>query len=109
MSGFETDCQSVKSMLDAGDEFLLLDCREEDEWNYVHIDGATLLPLSEIQDRIGELESHRSSDIVVYCHHGGRSLQVTLWLKQQGFRSVRNMSGGVDAWAQLIDPVLPRY
>lgn len=109
MSSIETDCQSVKSKLDAGDDFLLLDCREQPEWNHVHIDGATLLPMSEIQNRVGELDDHRSRDVVVYCHHGGRSLQVAMWLQQQGFASVQSMAGGIDVWAQEIDTSLPRY
>ena len=109
MSAIETDCQSVKSKLDAGDEFLLLDCREQHEWDHVHIEGATLLPMSEIQTRVGELDDHRDKDIVVYCHHGGRSLQVAMWLQQQGFSNALSMAGGIDVWAQQIDSGLPRY
>lgn len=105
----EIDCQSVKSKLDASANFLLLDCREQQEWDHVHIDGATLIPMSEIQDRVGELDDHRDREIVVYCHHGGRSLQVAMWLAQQGFRNVLNMTGGIDAWAQQVDPDLVRY
>ena len=109
MPAITIDCQNVKSKLDSAKNFLLLDCREQDEWNYVHIEGATLLPMSEIQDRVGELNDYRSSDIIVYCHHGGRSLQVAQWLQQQGFNSVLSMSGGIDTWAQKIDSRLARY
>lgn len=109
MPSIETDCQSVKSRLDTGDEFLLLDCREQNEWDHVRIDGATLLPMSEIQERVAELDDHRDRDIVVYCHHGGRSLQVAMWLQQQGFSNALSMAGGIDVWAQQIDPGLPRY
>ena len=105
----ETDCQTVQSRLASGDDFVLLDCREQNEWDHVHIEGATLLPMSEIQERVGELDEHTHRDMVVYCHHGGRSLQVAQWLQQQGFGRVLSMSGGIDVWSQEIDSSLPRY
>ena len=67
------------------------------------------LPMSEIERRVGELESHRQREIVVFCHHGGRSLQVTTWLRQLGFENVKSLAGGIDNWAVVIDPKLPRY
>lgn len=108
-SAFEIDCRTVKSKLDAEHQFLLLDCREADEFRHVHIKGATLLPMSEIQNRVAELQSARDGEIVVYCHHGMRSLQVAMWLQTQGFINVKSLAGGIDAWSQLIDPALPRY
>ncbi|MEZ6047045.1 MAG: rhodanese-like domain-containing protein [Planctomycetaceae bacterium] len=102
-------CEQVKAKLDNDDHFLLLDCREEDEFQAVHIDGATLVPMSQIQERVGELEDKKAGEIVVYCHHGGRSLRVTNWLRQQGFDKAINMSGGIDEWSLKIDPTLPRY
>jgi rhodanese-related sulfurtransferase len=109
MNPLEIDCAAVKAKLDAEDEFLLLDCREQDEYETVRLAAATLVPMSEIQERVGELELHQQKEIVVYCHHGARSLQVTIWLKQQGFANVRSMSGGIDEWAQIIEPGMPRY
>jgi rhodanese-related sulfurtransferase len=105
----DTNCQAVKGRLDAGDDFLLLDVREQSEFEIASIEGSMLLPMSEIQQRIGELEPHKDKDIVVLCHHGGRSHQVTMWLTQQGYNSVQNMSGGIDVWAQSIDPSIARY
>ncbi|MBL8816673.1 MAG: rhodanese [Planctomyces sp.] len=105
----ETDCATVHSKLTSGAPFLLLDCRETQEWNAGRINGATLLPMSELRDRVGELEPHRNQEIVVYCHHGGRSLRVTMWLRQQGFSNVLSMAGGIDQWSQQIDPAIPRY
>jgi rhodanese-related sulfurtransferase len=105
----EIDVHAVQAMLVAGDDFLLLDCREKDEHELVRIGGSTLLPMSEIQARAAELESHRQRRIVVHCHHGGRSLRVTQWLRGQGYAGVQNMTGGIDQWAVEVDPALPRY
>ena len=105
----EVDVRFVKSLIDQGDEFLLLDCREHDEYALVHIEGARLIPMSELMARVEELRDHVNGRIVVHCHLGGRSHQVTQWLIQQGFRGAQNMMGGIDAWAIEIDPQLPRY
>jgi len=105
----EVDCRSVKERLDRGEAFLLLDCREADEFAFVRIEGAMHLPMSELPRRAVELEAHRAAPIVVLCHHGVRSLKVSLWLRGQGFADVRSMSGGIDAWSREIDPGLPRY
>ncbi|MEX2141161.1 MAG: rhodanese-like domain-containing protein [Pirellulales bacterium] len=99
----------VKELLDAGGDFLLLDCREPDEHATVHIKQAMLLPMSELPNRLDELASHRERQIVVHCHHGGRSMRVTKWLREQGFASAQSMAGGIDQWAVEIDPTLPRY
>ena len=105
----EIDCQTVKSMKDAGKDFLLLDCRDPDEYEKVHLDGAKFIPMEQLSGRVVELEPYRQRPIVVHCHFGGRSLQVTEWLRSQGFAKAQNMSGGIDAWATQIDPNLPRY
>lgn len=109
MNSLEIDCAGVKAKLDAGGEFLLLDCREKIEFDHVRIEGATLLPMSELTQRLDELRPHKEREIVVHCHHGVRSLQVTLWLRQQGFADVKSMAGGIDHWAQTIDPGMKRY
>jgi rhodanese-related sulfurtransferase len=96
-------------MKTAGEKFLLLDCREKDEFETARIDGSVLIPMSELQGRVAELESQREEHIVVHCHHGGRSLRVTHWLRNQGFAKVQNMAGGIDQWSQEIDPDVPRY
>ena len=105
----EVTCQSVKERLDAIDDFLLLDCREREERAVVAIEASTLLPMSEIQRRAAELEELRERSVVVYCHHGGRSLQVAQWLRQNGYTQAQSMSGGIDQWAIEIDASLPRY
>ena len=105
----EIDPAAVKRLLDSSEDMLLLDCRESDEHATVHIREATLLPMSELANRAGELAVHRDRHIVVHCHHGGRSLRVTKWLREQGFDKVQSMAGGIDQWAVEIDPSLPRY
>jgi adenylyltransferase/sulfurtransferase len=104
----EIDVTLVKQMLDAGESFTLLDCREPGEHQTANIAGAKLIPMREIPGKLAELEP-RNAHIVVHCHHGGRSLRVTQWLREQGFPNVQNMSGGIDAWSQIIDPKVPRY
>ncbi len=105
----EIDCGRVQQKRRTESDMLLLDCREQPEWNLVRIEGATWIPMSEITRRVEELNDWKNRDVVVYCHHGVRSLQVAAWLEQQGFSRVRSMTGGIDAWARDIDPALPRY
>ncbi len=105
----EIDCRSVKQKLDVAGDFLLLDCREADEFAIANIPGAKLLPMSEIADRLSELEPHRQHPIAVHCHHGGRSLRVVRWLREQGYSQAQNMTGGIDEWSTEIDPRVPRY
>ncbi|MCH8921664.1 MAG: rhodanese-like domain-containing protein [Planctomycetes bacterium] len=105
----EIDCPSVKAKIDAGESFLLLDCRESGEHALVHIAGDRLLPMSEMMTRAGGLEPHRDEPIVVYCHLGLRSREVAAWLRQRGFPRVQSMTGGIEQWAVEIDPTLRRY
>ncbi|MFO0906020.1 MAG: rhodanese-like domain-containing protein [Pirellulales bacterium] len=106
---WEVDVVAVKQMLDEKADFLLLDCREQPEYQTAKIAGAVLTPMSEIQQRLGELDAHRQRRIVVHCHHGGRSLRVARWLREQGFPQAQSMAGGIDAWSLQIDSQVPRY
>jgi len=105
----EIDVHSVKALIDEGEDFLLLDCREPDEFSFARIPNSKLIPMKLIPGRVQELEAMRDKRIVVHCHHGGRSLRVTHWLRQQGFRQVQNMAGGIEDWSLQIDPTVPRY
>jgi len=105
----ETDVQTVAAMQRSRDKFVLLDVREEDEYALTKIEGSRLIPMSQLQLRLGELEEFRDQRIVVHCHHGGRSMQVTQALRNIGFRNVQNMAGGIDQWSQQIDPTVARY
>jgi adenylyltransferase/sulfurtransferase len=105
----EVDCQSVKRELSAGGDLVLLDCREPLEFQAARIDQAQFLPMSEITARLAELAPHADRRIVVFCHHGGRSLRVAHWLRGQGFSKAQSMTGGIDRWACEIDASVPRY
>lgn len=87
----------------------LIDCREEDEYAVASIPGAKLVPMSQIVERVGELSDLRDARVIVHCHHGGRSLRVARWLREQGFSQAQSMAGGIDGWALEIDPSTPRY
>jgi rhodanese-related sulfurtransferase len=109
MLPIDIDVRSVKQLQDKGENFVLLDCREPSEVATAHINGSLTIPMREIPARLAELEPHKAGRIVVHCHHGGRSLRVTQFLRQQGFDQSQNMAGGIDAWSLEIDPTVPRY
>lgn len=95
---------------DSEDVIRLVDCREEDEFALCRIPGAELKPLSRFPEeaRNGLLSDH-DRPVVVYCHHGMRSLQATNYLRQLGYDRVWSMTGGIDAWSRDIDPDVSRY
>lgn len=95
----EIDVQTLKEMMDSGESFVLLDVRDPDEFEQMNIPGAVLLPLGELQDRVGELDPQAKT--VVMCLSGGRSARATEFLMKQGFRDVCNLKGGILAWQQL--------
>lgn len=100
----------LKAKLDAGEDFLLLDVREPNEWEIARIDGAHLLPLSKFADEWETtLSDHREKPIVVHCKMGGRSQRVCEFLAAQGFSDLANVAGGITAWADHIDPTIPKY
>ncbi len=108
----EIDAQTVAGILQdetAAAKMLLVDCREQSEYEICQIGGSQLIPMNEIPHRLGELESHRAQSIVVHCHHGGRSLRVVEYLRENGFPTAQNMTGGIDLWSQQIDDTVPRY
>ena|SRR5437762_2910220 len=108
MLPLDIDVRTVKQMLDRGERFVLLDCRENSEVATARIAGTLHIPMRETPARITEL-GPKQSRIIVHCHHGGRSQRVTQFLRQQGFDQAQNMAGGIDAWSQEIDSTVPRY
>ncbi|HXB62608.1 MAG TPA: rhodanese-like domain-containing protein [Acidobacteriaceae bacterium] len=87
---------------------LLLDCREPLEYEMARIEGGVLMPMGDVPSRAHQ-ELDPDEHIVVVCHHGQRSLNVALWLRQQGFENAQSLSGGIEEWARTIDPMVPRY
>lgn len=92
-----------------GEDFLLLDVRQQREWEVTHIEGARLIPLNELESRIDEIAEWKDRKVVVHCHHGVRSLNATALLRQKGFTNVHSLAGGIDAWSMLVDPGVARY
>jgi adenylyltransferase/sulfurtransferase len=90
-----------------GSDLVLIDVREPHEWDIAHIEGARLIPLGQLPERLGELDGH--ADIVTHCHHGARSMKALALLKGAGFARVRSLAGGIDAWADRIEVGMPRY
>jgi len=86
---------------------VIVDVREPWEFERCRIEGSRLIPLGELTRRLSELPTDR--DLVLVCHHGSRSFRAAAWLAQNGFPRAHNLAGGVDAWAQLVDPAMPRY
>lgn len=86
---------------------VLLDVREAWEFALCNLPGSLHIPMHLVPSRSGELNP--DDEIVVVCHHGGRSMQVGMFLERQGFASLTNLAGGVAAWADEVDPGLPRY
>jgi adenylyltransferase/sulfurtransferase len=97
----------LKRMLDRGAPLFLLDVREPYEWQICRISGATLIPLGQLPARMSELSI--TDDMVVFCHNGGRSAKAVEFLRKHGFSKVRNLKGGILAWADQVDPSMPRY
>lgn len=89
------------------DKPVLLDVREPWEYDTARIAGAQLVPMREVPGRVAEIDASR--DIVAICHHGGRSMQVAMFLEKQGFTRVHNLMGGIDAWSRAVDPSVPTY
>lgn len=105
----EITARDVQALRERGEEFLLLDVREPVEHDTARIEGALLLPLGQLQARIDELSAWKDRTIVVHCHHGSRSAHACHFLEQRGFTHALNLQGGIDAWSQTVDPVVPRY
>jgi molybdopterin/thiamine biosynthesis adenylyltransferase/rhodanese-related sulfurtransferase/molybdopterin converting factor small subunit len=96
-----------RQMGEKGTDLILIDVREPHEWEIAHIDGARLIPLGQLPERLAELDGH--ADIVTHCHHGARSMKALEILKGAGFGKVRSLAGGIDAWAERVEPGLARY
>jgi molybdopterin/thiamine biosynthesis adenylyltransferase/rhodanese-related sulfurtransferase/molybdopterin converting factor small subunit len=103
----EIDVKELKRKMDAKEDFYLLDVREPNEYKIGKIPGSTLIPLGEVPQRFQEIP--KDKEIVVHCKMGGRSAKAAAFLRQQGFKTVKNLKGGILDWSDKIDPNVPKY
>ena len=104
---FQITVDDLKGKIDNGQEVVLLDVREPMEWEIARLAKAVLMPVAQVPGRVNELST--ADDIVVYCKTGVRSARITNFLRELGFRKVKNLVGGIDEWADRIEPEMPRY
>ena len=99
--------EALKEKIDRGQPVVLVDVREPMEWEIAHLDRAVLIPVAQVPGRVNELST--ADEIVVYCKTGVRSGRITNFLRDLGFRKVKNLVGGIDEWAEKVEPEMPRY
>ncbi|MEL7499351.1 MAG: rhodanese-like domain-containing protein [Planctomycetota bacterium] len=104
----EISVEDVKQLLDAEEPMMLVDCREPIEHGICQIDEAVLIPMNQTPARLDEF-TEQPNRVVVFCHHGVRSLQVTHYLRSNGITAAQSMAGGIDQWSLQIDASLTRY
>jgi len=107
MSEFDMTARELKAAIDAGRKLILLDVREPFEYSICHLQSSTLIPVDQLSHRLKELDLN--DEIVAYCHVGIRSAGAVSLLRKNGFTNVKNLTGGIDAWAAKVDPKMARY
>jgi len=105
--GFTITVQELKQKRDRGEPVVLIDVREPWEYALAKIEGAQLIPLGTLASEYKKLDPN--AEIIMQCHMGMRSMDATQFLLQQGFTNVQNLTGGIHAWSQQIDPSVPIY
>lgn len=107
---YEVTPKEVEERRKAGENLCLIDVREEAEWQICRIEGANLIPMNTVPQHLQELEGQSdATPLIVYCHHGVRSLNVVHWLRRSGVENCQSMTGGIERWSTEIDPAVPRY
>ena len=107
LANIEIAPREVKGMIDRGEKFLFVDVREKWEFETSRIEGAVLVPMREIPANLAKFET--ADQIVLFCHHGIRSLDAAAWLRSQDVAGAKSMAGGIDRWSAEIDPGVARY
>jgi adenylyltransferase/sulfurtransferase len=105
--GAELTVEELKQRLDRGEDLFVLDVRNPEEFQICRIPGSTLIPLPSLPQRLGELDAGR--ELIVHCKSGARSQKAIRFLHDRGFRNLKNLKGGILAWAERVDPGMPRY
>ena len=98
---------TLNERLKKGDDICLIDVRDDWEYSLASIKGSNHIPLNELVDRVQEIMFEE--EIAVYCHHGERAFLGAQILLESGFKKVYHLTGGIDAWSQVVDPKIPRY
>jgi rhodanese-related sulfurtransferase len=107
---FEITPHEVQRRLQAGEKLALIDVREPGEFQLARIVGAELIPMRAVPAELSRLDAQADEmPLIVFCHHGVRSLNVVHWLREQGVDACHSMAGGIDRWSLEIDPAVPRY
>jgi rhodanese-related sulfurtransferase len=104
----EINAQALALRLQQPNPPLLLDVREKWEFDTAHIANSLLMPMGDVPSR-AHAEIDPDEPVVVICHHGMRSLNVTMWMRAQGFEQVHSLAGGIDGWSRSVDPSVTRY
>ena len=107
--GLGISVQETKKLLDLGSPLRLIDVREADEFDICKIQGAELIPLSAFAEEFSKRLPQTEARILLYCHHGMRSMHAAEYLAHRGYSNVSSVDGGIDAWAREIDPAVARY
>ena len=105
----EVSAAELSRRLDAGEDLLLLDVREPDEFEKARIEGSVLVPLDRVEEELDRLAEWKARPVVVHCKTGGRSAKAVRLLTEFGFEQVENLAGGIEAWSLTVDPAVPRY
>lgn len=110
MLDYEITPSQLAEILSSADrkDLVLLDVREPGEYAIARIEGSTLMPMGDVPSRANQ-ELDPDAHIITICHHGVRSMNVAVWLRNQGFEQTQSLRGGIDAWATSIEPSMARY
>ena len=101
----EIDVNELKSKIDSGEKFFFIDCREQNEWDEMHVVGSTLLPLSEFQEKYEEVLTDKNASVAILCRSGKRSMNACMFLLSKGYSDLNNLEGGILAWTAAGFPV----
>lgn len=107
---YEIPATEVARLLAEDASVVLLDCREEYEYQTARIEPSVLIPMRSVPENVNRIEAMAEEKrVIVYCHHGVRSLNTVVWLRRQGIENVVSLAGGIDRWSMEVDPKVPRY
>lgn len=107
MDDMQISVKEVNERIARGDKLFLVDVREQWEYDLCKILRAILIPLGALPANLNTLLD--ADDVICYCHHGTRSLDAAVWLRQQGVEGAKSMAGGIERWSMEVDPKVPRY